>query len=332
MALISVIISVYNGEDTIVEAVESALQQTLSDLEVIVIDDGSTDATGDFLQKISDSRLKVFSYPNAGIAASRNRALSHASGQYIAPLDADDIWKPEKLEVQLEALQSSPDAAVAYCWSDCIDESGHWLRPGGHPNFTGYVLPNLLLSDILENGSNPLIEHQALIKVGKYDESLAAGQDWDMSIRLAANYNFVLVRQALVLYRVSTSSISTNINRLETATLKVIHRAFSRAPESLQNLKSQTVANIYKYLIFKALESFPERRRAFVSIRFLWHVIQNEPVFIKNFRLLFKVILRILAFLMFPPNTTQNLITEYKRTFNIAPLMMQIHTEYLPEK
>lgn len=328
MALISVIIPVYNGEDTIAEAVESALQQTFSDLEVIIIDDGSTDTTVEILQKISDSRLKVFSYPNAGIAASRNRGLSHARGQYIAPLDADDIWKPEKLEAQLEALQSSSDAAVAYCWSDCIDKSGRWLRPGGHPSLSGYVLPNLLISDILENGSNPLIEHQALIKVGKYDESLPAGQDWDMSIRLAFHYHFVLVPQPLVLYRISASSVSRNINRLEKAALQVIDKAFIEAPDSLKHLRSKSLANIYKYLIFQSLSSPHQKYNALISTKFLLRVIMNNPAFLKRVRLLVKILYRIVAIAALPEDTAQKLFIKYQRIANIAPLTIKTRSDY----
>src|SRR4028119_812278 len=112
MSLISVIIPVYNGEKTIQETIESVLNQTFTDFELIVINDGSQDATLEIVERIQDSRLKVLSYPNAGQAASRNRGLSHASGEYISFIDADDLWTPDKLEAQLRALQDNPQAAV----------------------------------------------------------------------------------------------------------------------------------------------------------------------------------------------------------------------------
>jgi len=101
--------------------------QIYSNFELIVIDDGSNDSTLDVIKNIQDSRLKVFPYPSAGSAAvSRNRGFSHASGEFIVFLDADDLWTPDKLEAQLAALQENPPAAVAYSWVDRIDESSQF--------------------------------------------------------------------------------------------------------------------------------------------------------------------------------------------------------------
>src|SRR4028118_1589922 len=157
MPLISVIIPVYNGEKTIRETIESILNQTFTDFELIVINDGSQDATLEIVECIQDSRLKVFSYPNAGQAASRNQGISHACGRYISFIDADDLWAPDKLEAQLKALQANPQAAVAYSWTKCIDELGQFSRRGSHISATGNVYGKLLLIDFIENGSNPLI-------------------------------------------------------------------------------------------------------------------------------------------------------------------------------
>ncbi|HBL15031.1 MAG TPA: glycosyl transferase family A, partial [Cyanobacteria bacterium UBA11162] len=110
-------------EKTIKETIESILNQTFVDFELIVINDGSTDSTVDIVTSIQDSRLQVFSYPNAGLAASRNRGIDRATGKYISFIDADDLWTPDKLERQLKALEENPQAAVAYSWTDCIDES-----------------------------------------------------------------------------------------------------------------------------------------------------------------------------------------------------------------
>src|SRR3712207_3352824 len=114
MPLISVIIPVYNGEKTIQETIESVLNQTFPSFELIVINDGSHDSTLDIVSSIKDPRIKVFSYPNAGLSASRNRGISVACGEYVSFIDADDLWTPDKLEAQYKALQANPQAAVAY--------------------------------------------------------------------------------------------------------------------------------------------------------------------------------------------------------------------------
>ncbi|HEY9297275.1 MAG TPA: glycosyltransferase, partial [Phormidium sp.] len=145
MPLISVIIPVYNGKKTINKTIESILNQTISDWELIIINDGSQDGTLEVVSNIRDSRLKIFSYPNSGQAISRNRGISHAVGEFITFSDADDLWTPDKLEAQLKALQVNPQAAVAYSWTDYIDEFGQFLRSGTRLNATGDVYKKLLV-------------------------------------------------------------------------------------------------------------------------------------------------------------------------------------------
>ncbi|NES72852.1 MAG: glycosyltransferase family 2 protein, partial [Okeania sp. SIO2D1] len=113
MTLISVIIPVYNGEKTIRDTINSVLKQSFADFELIIINDGSTDSTLEVINSFQDHRLKVFSYPNAGQGASRNRGIELAKGEYISFIDADDMWTSDKLEKQLQALQDNPQAGVA---------------------------------------------------------------------------------------------------------------------------------------------------------------------------------------------------------------------------
>ncbi len=289
MPLISVVIPVYNGEKTIRETIESVINQTFGDFELIVIDDGSHDSTLDIVKGIPDSRLKVFSFPNAGLAASRNRGIKVACGDYISFIDADDLWTPDKLEAQLKALQTHPQAAVAYSWTDCIDESGQFCRRGNHITVQGNVYAQLLLTDFIENGSNLLIRSQAFQNVGYFDESLPAAEDWDMWLRLAANYEFVVVPSPQVLYRLSATSMSANVVRQEAACLRVIEQAFTQAPDSLQYLKKLSFANLYKYLTFKVLEGHPEPQAGKIAIVFLGQILRYEPKFWRK-----KVTLKVL--------------------------------------
>ena len=185
MSLISVIIPVFNGEKTIKETIESVLNQTFSDLELIVIDDGSHDSTLNIISCVRDLRLKVFSCANAGVCVSRNRGFSHASGEFISFLDADDLWAPNKLEAQLKALEANPQAAVAYSWVDYIDRTGKFSRAGNQITANGNIYEKLLVHNVLENGSNPLIRRQALAEVGGFNQKFSGTADWDMWLRLA---------------------------------------------------------------------------------------------------------------------------------------------------
>ena len=125
--MISIIIPVYNAEKTIESTINSVLNQTFIDFELIVINDGSTDSTLEIVHKITDPRLKIFSYANANQAASRNRGIAKATGEYIAFLDADDLWTPDKLESQINLLKNNSTAAVVYSWTNCINEFNQFL-------------------------------------------------------------------------------------------------------------------------------------------------------------------------------------------------------------
>lgn len=280
---ISVIIPVYNGEKTIEKTINSVLNQTFTTLEVIVINDGSTDSTLNVIENINDSRLQVFSYQNAGLATSRNRGLSHCVGKYISFIDADDLWTPDKLATQLQLLEANPDAAVAYSWTDYIDSNEQFLKAGRRVTLSGDVYKQLLQWNFLENGSNPLICYEAIQAVGNFDETLKAAEDWDMWLRLAASYKFVVVPKAQILYRVSVHSMSNNIKVQEIESLKVIKRAFnSDKAESLQHLKNSSLAYLYKYLTFKSLERPINLYKRWISLQFLCNYIKYNPSSIRD--------------------------------------------------
>jgi glycosyltransferase involved in cell wall biosynthesis len=310
MATVSVVIPVYNGEKTIRETIESILNQTFKDFELIIINDGSEDATLEVVSSFQDTRLKVFSYPNAGLSASRNRGTFHAVGEYISFIDADDLWTPDKLEAQLKTLQDNPEAAVAYSWTNYIDESSQFLRPGGKPTASGNVLGKLLVINFLENGSNALFLRQALIDVGGFDESLSCAEDWDIYLRLAAHYSFVVVPSPQILYRVSTHSMSTNVVRQEAACLTVLKRAYAQAPKSIQYLKKYTWANLYTYLSFKALDAYADRHRGLIATRFLWQLITNDLSSLQRYST-WQVLLKVAVWVLLPPRKAQRVIEKF---------------------
>jgi glycosyltransferase involved in cell wall biosynthesis len=326
MPIISVVIPVFNGEKTIKETIESVLNQTFRDFKLIVINDGSQDSTLQIVDSIKDHRLQVFSYSNAGLSASRNRGIYHAVGEYISFIDADDLWTPDKLEAQFKALQANPHAGVAYSWTDYIDESSQFFRQGAHFNFTGNIYAKLLVTNLLENGSNPLIRTQAFTEVGGFDESLSAAEDWDMWLRLASRYHFVVVPSPQILYRVSVNSMSSKLDKQEAESLKVIEKAFNQAPESVKHLKKASLANLYKYLIFKALEDSPERDRGLISVRFLLLIISNYPALLRT-RIIWKVLFKIVTITLLPPQQAQALLTKMKGFSNIDALHVHIRLE-----
>ncbi|MGC1392841.1 MAG: glycosyltransferase [Coleofasciculaceae cyanobacterium] len=312
MPTISVIIPVYNGEKTIKETIMSVLNQTFENFELIIINDGSNDATLEIVQAIKDHKIKVFSYQNSGLSASRNRGLTKAEGEFISFIDADDLWTPNKLELQLKALQDNPQAAVAYSWTDWIDQSGQFLRAGGHITVNGNAYEKLLIRDFIESGSNPLIKKQALDEVGDFDQSVTPPEDWDMWLRLAAKYEFITVEVPQILYRISPNSASFDIEKMEAGSLKVIQRVFSQSPE-LAHLKQKTLASRYNYLTFKALGGHLNRKNGLTAARFLLQAVKYDLSLLGRTKIMLIILTKIAAAILLPPQLTLKLLNTLKK-------------------
>lgn len=254
MPTISVIIPAFNAQATIKETIASVQAQTFSDFEIILIDDGSTDDTLRIVQQISDPRLRIFSYSNSGPSVARNNGISQATGNYIAFLDADDLWTPDKLERQLQALKIHPEAGVAYSWIYFLDEIGNNSYADTSTSYEGNVYANLLVRNFLHNGSNPLIRKQAIDIVGLFDPTLNHGEDWEFYIRLASIYPFVLIPEPQVIYRQSIGTATSKIELIEEKMLTVIDCVFTAAPSNLHHLKRHSIAWTYKYLVQQYLK------------------------------------------------------------------------------
>ena len=277
MVSVSVIIPAYNAENTIEKTIQSVLNQTHTDWELILIDDGSQDATVEIVSKISDPRIRVLSYPNAGVSTGRNRGLEQARGEFVAFLDHDDLWSPNKLESQLQALRQHPDAALAYSWTDHCDRDGKTIAAGRHLSWTGDVYSKLLVDNFLDTASNPLIRKAALDEVGGFDPSIDSSGEWDLGLRLAIRYPFVAVPESQIQHTISSTAMSAKIEPHKQECLEVVRRAFAQAPASLQHLKKASQANVYKYLLCKSLEGKPTPAKGRQALGLLWDYIRCEP-------------------------------------------------------
>lgn len=256
--LISVIIPVYNSAKTIVSTINSVLQQSYSNFELIVINDGSSDRTLELLQTIQDARIKIFSYSNGGVSTARNRGIAKAKGEYISFLDADDRWTNDKLKLQWQTLQQHPQAALAYSWV--------YFEYGSQPSYaetssyyTGNVYPELLIKNFLHTASNPLIRKDIIEQISLFEPELKTCEDWEFFLRIAAQKEFILVPKVQVIYHQSTTSLTNNIQQIARDHQIVIERAFIVAPQQLQYLKQQSLGWSYKYLAQQYLKHKSDR-------------------------------------------------------------------------
>jgi glycosyltransferase involved in cell wall biosynthesis len=198
---VSVIIPVYDGERFILGAVRSALRQTYRDLEVIVVDDGSTDATAARLAGAADPRVTVLHQPNQGLSAARNTALAQASGQYIALLDADDRWFPEKLALDVRTLEARADpVAVAYSWYYAVDDSGKLLHRSRPHRFAGRIFDVMLRTDDFILPSASFFHRRIFEQIGGFDVG-AHHEDSIFFLKASKMFPIWPTQRHLVVYR-----------------------------------------------------------------------------------------------------------------------------------
>jgi glycosyltransferase involved in cell wall biosynthesis len=215
---VSVIIPAYNAQAFIEETIRSVQQQTYPNLEILVVDDGSKDCTSAIVERYAkdDPRIRLFSQQNKGVAAARNLAISEATGKYIAPIDADDIWYPTKIERQVDALERAGEkAGVAYTWSVSLDDKSRVVDAGPKWDLEGEVYQALVLRNFIGNASVPMFRRSALETVGGYNEQMRAldaqgCEDWDICLRCAERYEYCVVKEYLVGYRCYSESMSYN--------------------------------------------------------------------------------------------------------------------------
>jgi glycosyltransferase involved in cell wall biosynthesis len=213
---VSVIIPVFNGERFLAEAIESVLAQAYHPLEIIVIDDGSTDSTAEIAHRFAD-QISYIRQPNRGPAAARNAGLRRAQGDLIGFLDADDLWTPDKLASQEAAFTKSPSVKIVL---------GHLqrLKPARTHGFVPHGSPELAL-----NLGASLIRRQVFHAVGTFDESLRFGDDWDWYMRVRELGVSILVQNDVVLfYRRHDANLTNQREENDRATVQILRRSLER--------------------------------------------------------------------------------------------------------
>lgn len=224
MALVSIIIPSYNHLAYIPKAVESVLEQTHSDLELIIIDDGSTDDSLAYLQALTDPRVRLVAQANAGAHNAINRGLEMARGEYLAILNSDDIFHPDRLKICLERLASG-DVDLVATWIEVIDREGKVLGvkegwhnmlpwPIRHPERSfaqsNDFARNLLMTNFVSTTSNIVFSRKLYDAVGGM-RNLRFAHDWDFLLRAAYSFKCDLIAQPLLQYRIhATNTISSN--------------------------------------------------------------------------------------------------------------------------
>jgi glycosyltransferase involved in cell wall biosynthesis len=267
MKKFSVIIPTYKVEKYIAAAIESVLAQTYQNFEIIVVNDDSPDRSVEICQQFTDSRIKILSQKNRGLAGARNTGIRHAQGDYIALLDGDDLWLPEKLEKHVEHLESSSSVGISFSRSAFIDEAGNSLGTYLMPKLKEITSPDLLRDNPVGNGSAAVIRKEVLeaikfqdnlygtVEDFYFDDHFRQAEDIECWLRIVLQTNWKIegISEALTLYRVNSGGLSASLLNQFEALQKVIEKTRSYAPELIAQWENPTKAYQLRYLARSAV-------------------------------------------------------------------------------
>lgn len=205
---VTVLMSVYNGEKYLREAIESILNQTFTDFEFIIINDGSTDSSRSIIQSYNDSRIRLIDNErNIGLTSSLNNGIDLANGEYIARMDADDISLPERFEKQIEYMDANPDIAVCGGWAYVIDKENKLLYEAKMETSKDLLFANLFLGNQLVHAS--AIIRASILKINKYSTKFKSAQDYNLWFRLLnSGYVITNIPFFVINYRDHSCNIS----------------------------------------------------------------------------------------------------------------------------
>lgn len=269
--LVSVIIPSYNGARFLPATITGVLQQTYPHVEVIVVDDGSTDDTPGVMSRFQ-TQAHYVRQENSGVSAARNRGIALAKGEYIAFLDADDVWLPQKLESQLSRFAEDARIGVVGCAYHITDEQLQ-IQTTIHPEACTVGDMLLLRGNGGTFGSTIIAAKSLLSEMGGFDERLSTSADLDLVVRITCRHSIAVVAEPLVLYRQHGGNMHRGIRRTEEDMLLVLEKAFQEdLPLSVAQLRHRAYGNLYRMLAgcyWHAADPLQAIRCGMRS--FLWH-------------------------------------------------------------
>jgi glycosyltransferase involved in cell wall biosynthesis len=270
--LVSVVIPAHNAIATIGETLLSVRSQTHRMLEILVIDDGSTDGTANIVHAHAalDSRIRLVRQKHGGVAAARNRGIDEAAAGLVAFVDADDLWTPDKIEKQIAALRKEgPSVALVYTWWARIDAAS-CITGRLRPTEAGDVLERLCLVYFVGNGSSILVTKAAIAEVGGFDPSLRARraqgcEDYQFCLRVAERHRFAVVPEHLTGYRQTSANMSNDLLQMRRSWALVADEIRRKHPH-LEKSVGLGTNNFTAWLLGRAIDQRRLRLIAFFGV------------------------------------------------------------------
>lgn len=262
MPKVSIIIPAYNAMTYLPETLESAFKQTFTDFEILIINDGSSDNIVEWVSRITDERVKLISQENQGVSAARNTGINNSQGEYIAFLDADDLWESTKLEKQVNCLEVNPTVGLTYTWTNFINQFSQPTGVSIVSHAEGNVWEEIVVRDMISTGSSTMIRAECFNKVGLFDSDLSVGEDRDMWTRIAAVYPFAVIKEPLTLYRRHSTNTTKSNQTIIPQLSKVIEKTFQNTPENKIYLKNRSYGWMNIFAAWSAIEEEKDYKQA----------------------------------------------------------------------
>lgn len=263
---VSVIMPVYNGAKTVKLSIESILNQSFDDYKIYVVDDGSQDETSGVLEglrKQFPDKLHIIYQPNQGQTKAKNHALKHVKGEFIALCDADDLWQRDKLKQQLTVFENNSKVGLCYTDGYYIDEKGNITGDVGiTKRLSGECLQTIMMGNAIV-ASSVIFKSDLIAKVGNFDETLRACENWELWTRIASVSQLYALDDKLICYRQHQNNLSLNFKILRESRIKVIEKNAMQFNGIVPNIKQMT-----SDAKFKAYRFFGES--------YLWHLKTSE--------------------------------------------------------
>lgn len=252
---VSIVIPAYNAAIYLHKTIESILQQSFQDFEVLVVNDGSTDETAKCVLGFTDCRVKLINQENQGCATARNTGILSAEGKYIAFLDSDDLWEQTKLEKQVQYLDKNINFGLVYTWVDFSDQEANPTGKVRKVFAEGNVFHDMLTGNVISCGSVPLVRRECFDAVGLFDTDLWTAEDKDLWLRISTRYPFGLIKEPLVYYRQHPNSKSSKgFKRREQDFQKIMSKVSEDLLPKDSSLWKKVYSQQYLYFAWRAYE------------------------------------------------------------------------------
>jgi len=291
--IVTVVMPVFNTEKYVKASVQSVLAQSFADFELLIIDDQGTDASMEICRRFSDPRIRIISQENRGLAGARNTGIRNAIGQYIAFLDSDDLWHPEKLKRHVAHLDAAADVGVSYAASLMIDDDGNELSIIQKPKLHAVDAATVFTRNPVGNGSAPVIRRDTLDAIAHhsertgeenyFDETFRQSEDIECWIRIAltTDWRFEGIVGSLTYYRINSGGLSANTIRQFETWLRVRTKVRAIAPEFAAKWGRAAEAYQLRYLARRSVRMLDRGlaiKLAFKALRLYPQILLTEPV------------------------------------------------------